>query len=138
VTRTQAGTKITLQVIRNGRKMDLTVTIGDQPGPAKTASVDRAADYALAGLEVQSLDSRMARELGLQGKPQGVVVVGVEPDSGAERAGIVQGDVIHEINRKPVKSVKDFEQIASEVKKDEQVLMLINRRGNSLFVTVKV
>jgi serine protease Do len=138
VTRAQAGAKVTLQVVRNGRKVDLTVTIGEQPGPTKTASLDRAADYALAGLEVESLDSRTARELGLQGKAQGVVVVGVEPDSGAERAGIVQGDVIREINRKPVKSMKDFERIASEVRKDEQVLMLINRRGNSLFVTVKV
>jgi serine protease Do len=79
----------------------------------------------------------MARELGLSGKTHGVVVVGVEPASLADRAGMAQGDVIREINRQPVRSVKDYEKIASGLKKDEPALLLINRRGASLFITVK-
>jgi serine protease Do len=51
---------------------------------------------------------------------------------------LVQGDVIREINRKPVKSVQDYEKIASGLKKDQGVLLLINRRGASLFISVKV
>ena len=79
----------------------------------------------------------MGRELGLSAKAQGVVVVDVQPDSQADRAGVAQGDVIREINRQPVKSVKDYEKIAANVKKDQDVLLLINRRGSSLYVTVK-
>jgi serine protease Do len=79
----------------------------------------------------------MARELGIAGKASGVVVVGVELGSLADRAGVAQGDVIREINRQPVKSVKDYEKVASSLKKDESALLLINRRGASLFVTVK-
>jgi serine protease Do len=94
-------------------------------------------ENALAGMEVQNLDRQLARELGLSGKVQGVVVVNVEPDSQADRAGLAQGDVIQQINRHPVKSVKDYEKIAAGLKKDQQALLLINRRGASLFITVK-
>jgi len=50
---------------------------------------------------------------------------------------LAQGDVIKEINRQPIKSVRDYEKIVSNLKKDESVLLLINRRGTALFITVK-
>jgi serine protease Do len=87
---------------------------------------------------VQDLDKDTAKELGIKGKAQGVVVTGVEPDSGADKAGLMPGDVIREINRQPVKSVKEFEKVSSTVKKGDNVLMLINRRGNALFLSAKV
>jgi serine protease Do len=138
VTRTPVGTKVPVKVLRNGHQMELTVTVGEQPGQVKMASADHTVEHALAGLEVQSLDPRTAQELGLKGKTQGVLVVGVEPDSTADRAGIIQGDVIREINKQPIKSMKDFEKAASDLKKNQNVLLLINRRGNSLFLSVKV
>jgi serine protease Do len=138
VTRTPVGTKATLKIIRDGHEQELTVTIGEQSETARVASADSSLmENALAGVEVQSLDRQIARELGLSGKVQGVVVVNVEPDSQADRAGLAQGDVIREINRHPVKSVRDFEKIAGNLKKDESALLLINRRGTSLFITVK-
>ncbi|HKU53191.1 MAG TPA: PDZ domain-containing protein, partial [Nitrospira sp.] len=59
-------------------------------------------------------------------------------DSGAEKAGLMPGDVIREINRQPIKSVKDFEKASSDVKKGGNVLILVTRRGNSLFLSAKV
>jgi serine protease Do len=137
VTRTAVGTKALLKIIRDGHEQELTVTIGEQSEAAKVASTDPSMENALAGMEVQNLDRQLARELGLSGKVQGVVVVNVEPDSQADRAGLAQGDVIQQINRHPVKSVKDYEKIAAGLKKDQQALLLINRRGASLFITVK-
>jgi len=137
VTRTPVGTKATLKVIRDGREQEVTVTIGEQSETVKVASADSSMENALAGVAVQSLDLQTARELGLHGKVQGVVVVNVEPDSLADRAGLAQGDVIKEINRQPIKSVRDYEKIVSNLKKDESVLLLINRRGTALFITVK-
>ena len=137
VTHTPVNTKATLKIIRDGREQEVTVTIGEQAGTVKVASADFSTENALAGLEVQSLDLQAARELGLHGKVQGVVVVNVEPDSLADRAGLAQGDVIKEINRQPIKSVRDYEKIVSNLKKDESVLLLINRRGTALFITVK-
>jgi len=137
VTRTPVGTEATLTFIRDGLEQEVTVTVGEQAETAKVASADSSMENVLAGVEVQSLDLQTARELGLRGKAQGVVVVNVEPDSLADRAGLAQGDVIKEINRQPIKSVRDYEKIVSTLKKDESALLLINRRGSSLFITVK-
>ena len=48
------------------------------------------------------------------------------------------GDVIREINRKPVTSMKDYDRVASDLKKGQNVLVLINRRGASLYLSAKV
>src|SRR2546427_629176 len=139
VTRTPIGTKAAVKVARNGNEMDLTVTIGEQPDSTKVAMAEQgSSDHPLAGVAVQELDRQTARELGFTKKTQGVVVMDVEPDSPASQAGLTSGDVIREIHRQPVKSLKDYEKITSSLKKDQQVLLLINRKGASLFLTVKV
>ena len=139
VTRTPVGSKVPVTVIRDGREREVTVTVNEQPDTTKIAKVETGeADYAFAGVAVQDLDQETARELGLKGKAQGVVVTKVDPESGAQKAGLMPGDVIKEINRQPVKSVKDFEKMSSGVKKGDNVLILINRRGNSLFLSAKV
>ncbi|HEY7531360.1 MAG TPA: DegQ family serine endoprotease, partial [Nitrospiraceae bacterium] len=138
VTRTTVGTKVPVTVIRDGHEKKLTVTIGEQPETARMAKAQtEQADYAFAGVAVQDLDRETAKELGIKEK-HGVVVTNVEPDSGADKAGLMPGDVIREINRQPVKSVKDFEKASAGVKKGESVLILINRRGSSLFLSAKV
>ena len=139
VTKTVVGTKVTVRVIRDSHEKDLTVTIGEQPETTKTAKAEIGeTDYAFAGVAVQDLDRDTAKGLGIKGKGQGVVVTAVEPDSSAEKAGVMRGDVIREINRQPVKSMKDFEKVSSGLKKGEHVLILIDRRGNALFLSAKV
>ena len=139
VTKTIVGSKVPMKILRDGREKDLNVTIAEQPGDPKIAKAEGdEKEYAFAGVAVQNLDGDTAKELGLKGKTQGVVVTSVEPESGADKAGLMPGDVIREINRQPVKSVKEFEQVSSGVKKGENVLILINRRGASLFLSAKV
>jgi serine protease Do len=139
VTKTTVGSKVALKVLRDGHEKDLAVKVGELPGEMKMAKAEADdKEYAFAGVAVQDLDRDTAKELGLKGKAQGVVVTSVEPDSGAEKAGLMPGDVIREINRQPVKSVKEFEKVSSAVKKGENVLILINRRGASLFLSAKV
>ena len=139
VTRTPVGSKVSIKIMRDSREKELPITIGEQPDTVKTAKAESGEkDYAFAGVAVQDLDKDTAKELGIKGKAQGVVVTAVEPDSGADKAGLMPGDVIREINRQPVKSVKEFEKVSSTVKKGDNVLMLINRRGNALFLSAKV
>ena len=138
VTQTPIGSKVQITVMRDGREQTLHATVGDQPDAVQVAKADSSdAEHALAGVSVRSLNPREARELGLSGKTQGVLVVGEEPDSKAERAGLTEGDVITEINRHPVKSIQDFERVAGDLKKDQSGLLLIYRRGAALFLTVK-
>lgn len=137
VTRTSVGTNVSLKIIRDSRERELAVQVGEQPGETKTAKAERAGtDAALSGLTVEDFDQEMARELGVKEK-RGVVVTKVEPESGAERAGLLPGDVIRAINRQPIGSVKDFEKATSDVKKGNNILMLVNRRGNALFLSVQ-
>ena len=139
VTGTPVGTKVPVTVMRDGHEKELMITIGEQPDTIQTAKAEAGeTDYAFAGVAVQDLDKDQAKELGIKGKVQGVVVTSVEPDSGADKAGIMPGDVIREINRQPVKSVKEFEKVSSTFKKGDNVLILINRRGNALFLSAKV
>ncbi|MBL8073109.1 MAG: DegQ family serine endoprotease [Nitrospira sp.] len=139
VTKTPVGTKVSLKVMRDGRARELMVKVGEQPDQEKIAKVETSqGDYGLAGISVEDLDQETARELGFIGKPQGVIVTKIEPDSGAERAGLMPGDVIRELNRQPVKSVKDFAKVSSDLKKGDNVLILVNRRGSSLFLSSKV
>ncbi|HVG02681.1 MAG TPA: DegQ family serine endoprotease [Nitrospira sp.] len=139
VTRTAVGSKAMMKVMRDGHEKEVTVTIGELPENPQIAKAEMgSSDQGLAGLAVQELDRETAQELGLKGKPQGVVVTSVEPDSEAERAGLMPGDVIREINRKPVASMKDYDRVASDLKKGQNVVVLINRRGASLYLSAKV
>jgi serine protease Do len=139
VARSMVGAKAPLQIVRDGKPVTLTVTVGEQTDSSRVAKADRGGDGSvLAGVDVQSLDRETAKELGVKGAAQGVVVTSVEPDSRAERAGLQRGDVIREINRQPIRSVKDYEQIGSSLKKDQNALLLIERRGASLFLSVKI
>jgi serine protease Do len=139
VTRAAVGSKATMKIMRDGHEKEMTVTIGELPDNPQIAKADMgSSDQGLAGLAVQELDRETAQELGLKGNPKGVVVTSVEPDSEAERAGLMPGDVIREINRKPVASMKDYDRVASDLKKGQNVLVLINRRGASLYLSAKV
>jgi serine protease Do len=139
VTRSAVGSKATVKVMRDGHEKEVSVTIGELPDTQQVAKVESGpSDQPLAGLAVQDLDRETAQELGLKGKLQGVVVTSVDPESEAERAGLMPGDVIREINRKPVTSMKDYDRVASDLKKGESMLVLINRRGASLYLSAKV
>jgi serine protease Do len=139
VTRSAVGSKATVKVMRDGHEKDLSVTIGELPENQQVAKAETgSSDQPLAGLAVQELDRETAQELGLKGKLQGVVVTAVDPESEAERAGLMPGDVIRELNRKPVASMKDYDRVASDLKKGQNVLVLINRRGASLYLSAKI
>jgi len=139
VTRSAVGSKATVKVMRDGHEKDLSVTIGELPENQQVAKAEPgSSDQPLAGLAVQELDRETAQELGIKGKLQGVVVTSVDPESDAERAGLMPGDVIREINRKPVASMKDYDRVASDLKKGQNVLVLINRRGASLYLSAKI
>jgi serine protease Do len=139
VTRSAVGSKAAVKVTRDGQEKDLSVTIGELPDNQQVAKTETgSSDQLLAGLAVQELDRDTAQELGLKGKLQGIVVTNVEPESEAERAGLMPGDVIREINRKPVTSMKDYDRVASDLKKGQNVLVLINRQGASLYLSAKV
>jgi len=133
VAETPPGTTVRLSVLRDKKPLDLTITIGELPKELTKASRDGSGkgDHALAGLTVEN-----ARQSGRSKASSGVVVTDIEPESSAERAGLQKGDVIHEINRKPVKDVKDFERLTSQLAPRSRVLLLVKRGNSTIFLPI--
>ena len=90
----------------------------------------------LSGLTVEALTDEMKNQLKLPGQTAGVVVKEVRPGSAAADAGLQQGDVIQEVNRSVINNLSDYQNIASQIEKKSLVVLLLNRRGNNLFVAV--
>jgi serine protease Do len=83
---------------------------------------------------VENVTARTARQLGLPETASGVVVTQIDPSSEAADSGLRRGDVIQEVNRKPVRNVEDFQNALRNSK--DQTLLLVNRQGNSLYLAV--
>jgi len=84
---------------------------------------------------VQNLTPELARRLGSK-NDTGVAVTRVEPGSPADEAGIQTGDIIREVNRKPVKNAEDLLQKVEQAKDQNNILLLVQRGQNNLFAAV--
>ena len=77
----------------------------------------------------------MARQRGLK-EASGVMVVGVQPGSPAERAGLQRGDVIREVNRQTVQSVQEVRDAIAKADDQDAVALLVKRNQGSVFVAM--
>jgi serine protease Do len=89
------------------------------------------------GMTVEELTPELAKNLGLTER-SGIVVVQVEDDSPAAAAGLRPGDVILEIDQGSVKSLEDFNSKIEKYKEGDTILLLVKRRGATVFLTLKV
>jgi serine protease Do len=134
VANTAPGEEHSLKVLRNDEALTLKVTIGELPSDLQQAQ-SSTYEGALRGISVQDITPEIEKKLNIPGRVRGVIVSDVEEDSLA--AGVLmQGDIIQEINRKRVGSVKEYQEAAAGIKKDENILLLVYRGGSSLFITL--
>ena len=101
----------------------------------KKAEVAKAPTGKKLGIAVQNLTPEIAKGMGLK-NDAGVVITQVEPGSPASEAGLQTGDVIREVDRKPVKDVDDFVQKVEKTKDQDTVLLFVQRGQNNLFAAV--
>lgn len=137
----RAGSSVTLDVVRAGRPLQIKVQ--PEPWPEETltasnrrASAPRPAEATGLGLTVKPMTPELAREMNLDYQP-GAVVTAVEPDSLAEARGIQHGDLITEINQKPVASLRDFNNALNEADLRQGVTVHLLREGVSRLVILK-
>jgi serine protease Do len=128
------GKMIALKLSREGKVMERSLKVGemDEKGEVAKASTSQPS----LGITVQNITPEIARGLGLK-KSGGVVVTQVESGSPADEAGLQTGDVIREVNRKPVKNADDFLQKIEKIKGQDNILLLVQRGENRLFAAVK-
>ena len=144
VARTQVGKQMDIVVLRNGERKTLGIELGERPsdevlakgGPGMVPPSMKPPDNVLAGITVEPLTAEKRQQLNLPEDTKGVVVAKVEPGSAVETAGLQVGDLIQEVSREVIKNLDDYQRIASKISKEELVVLLLNRRGNNLFVAV--
>jgi serine protease Do len=132
VARVKPGTTVQLKVLREGKQVSLPLTVGELKDNEIVAS---SPDNDM-GLTVQPVTPDIAQSLGLE-RAEGLVVASVKPGSAAEEAGLRSGDVITQINRRPVKSLAEYNREIARNEKGKAVLFLVRRGQSSLFLALK-
>jgi serine protease Do len=141
---TAPGTQIKLTVLRDGNSQELTATLdefsvenakSEKPGSQNEEVPGKSNDGGKLGLSLQPLNAQISRELELPADTKGLVVMDVDPDGAAAEVGVSRGDVITEINRQPVKTL-DEAQSAIEKSGSKPILLLVSRKGQTVFLTV--
>jgi len=132
----EPGTAVKLRVLREGRERAIKVKLGELvQGQVAARSVPQQEEKF--GLRVQELTDELARQLKYEGE-RGVVVVEVRPGSAADRAGLERGDLVQEVNRRPVESVRDFQKAIGETEGKETILLLVRRGEYTQFVALRL
>jgi serine protease Do len=121
--------------LRNGQKKTITIETAKRQDDRLIARQQSQEPTGEFGLGLRALDPETARRLGYGADEKGVLITGVKPDSKAASIGFQQGDLIKEINRTPVKSVRDFRKQMDKLKKGNEVRMLL-KRGQTGFVAM--
>jgi len=139
---TPPGRTVTLKIWRRGNEQELRATLEEfiplQP-PAQANQEDSPesrSNTGSLGLAVQTLTPELTQEFGVTAGSQGLVVVAIEQSGPAADAGIQRGDVIEQVNQQPVRTVEEI-RYAVQLSGSAPVLLLVNHRGTTLFVTVK-
>ena len=140
VGRTRVGTEVPVQILRDGKAITLEVRTDELPeeealklGSAAPATPKTASDVRL-GISISDLTDEQREALEV--RDQGVVVT--EVDQGpAQRAGVRKGDVILMLNNTKVHNSDEFRTIAGELPVGRAVSVLVQRRGNPIFLALK-
>ncbi|HWN94947.1 MAG TPA: DegQ family serine endoprotease, partial [Methylomirabilota bacterium] len=131
VSQTPPNTKVNLKVIRDGKEQKIAATLGELPKqripglPDTTEEQSQNNSEALDGVEVTDLDARTRRQAGIPQSVQGALVTAVEPSSTAAEAGLRQGDVILEINRRKVRNAQEAIDMSARLKNDQSILLRV-------------
>jgi serine protease Do len=135
VAKTPAGEEATVTLRRDGKTQKVPVTIGKLPSERVTSEESSPAGQSQWGLQLQDVTPQMARQRGLA-EASGVMVMGVQSGSPAERAGLQRGDIIREVNRHPVQSVQEVRDAIAKAEHQDSLVLLVKRGQGSLFVAM--
>ena len=137
VAETPVGKDVPVTVLRNGGEHQISVKIAKLQ--SEKAEIEKSSQPTQGkwGLQLQDLTPQMAERLGLKAG-QGIAVVGVQNGSPAERAGIHEGDIILEVNRQPVHSVKEARLVIGKEGGKDSLLLLVKRDNGTFYAGLTI
>jgi len=138
IAQTIPGTTVVLDIVRDGKPVELKVKIGEQPDDFGIAAQGSSDQNPLSpfGLVVQELTADLAEQLGYKGR-QGLVISEVEPGSPAAEIGLKSGFLIEEVQKVRVTSLEELRQVMEQSGASERVLLRVRVGQNSRYVVLK-
>ena len=132
------GTEVTLGIVRDGKKQDVKITLGQQPGNPNVVSSrgGEGQQTGKLGLGLADLTDELAQRFGVNAK-EGAVVVAVRPGSPAAQAGVRPGDVITRVDKENVTSAQQAGQDLARADLKKGIRLDITNREGSEFVFVQ-
>jgi len=134
IAETSPGTTVPLTVVRNGAERRLSVVVGTMPDQKRAAADPVPEAGKKLGVAIQEVNPEIARDLGIDRATSGVLIVAVQPDSPAADSGIQPGDIVQEVDHKPVKTASEFKNAVAS--SNPIILLSINRAGETVFMAV--
>src|SRR5213594_801396 len=122
------GTKVPVQILRDNKKREVTIELGELPREQTAARAgEEAPAPARLGFNVQNLTPEVAQQLGAE-NTEGVVVTQIDPRSDAYQAGVRRGMVIREVNHQEVSNTQNFRQAVEQAEQSKQMLLLVENQ----------
>lgn len=134
VANTAPGQEVELKIVREDKTETKKVTIGDLPAEMQKLSKGEY-NNLLRGVTVQDLTPEIYSRLNLPKRLKGVVVSDISGDSPAAMV-LMEGDVIQEINKLRITSVREYENVVSKIKPGDDILLYIFRNESALYITL--
>jgi serine protease Do len=132
VARVSPGTTVQVKVLRDGKETTLALTVGEMKENEVVASVQEGD----LGMSVQPVTPELAQRMDLD-RSEGLVITAVKRGSAAEEAGLRSGDVITQMNRRPVKNLADYNRELTASDQGKSILLLVRRGQASIFLALK-
>lgn len=127
---------VPVEIIRNGKKKTVKVTVGELEEEKPSKEEPDAAEPEL-GMTVKEITPEIARRFGLP-QTRGLIIFQVGRNTPAGEAGLRPGDIILEIDQIPIKSIKQYQKKLQTFKKGDTILFLVKRENTTIFLTLTV
>ena len=138
------GSNVTLSVFRNGKMEDVQIKLGEQPENMLASQNETTTPQAPAqksaealGMKLATPTDELATKYGLQDRPDGALVTAVTPRSPAEKAGLQPGDVITQVDRKPVKTAEDATGLITKHAGKAPILLYVTNSDGAHIVAIQ-
>jgi serine protease Do len=137
VSQDQPGQTIELGILRNGQPMTLSMKVGEYHKPGtEVADKESGAspqNTGKLGLAVDDLNQDVRQQLQVPAEVKGAAIANVRPGSPADDAGLQPGDVVVEVNRKPIASAEQFASAMHSTPQGKDILLLVWSKGNNSY-----
>lgn len=133
------GKKVDITFIREGqmKTVKVTLTKRDDTEENQLALSQSQEGFDEFGMSLSMLNGDNGSKFGYDSRVKGLVVTDLEPDSKAAQSGVRVGDLLVEVNHRPVEDINQYKGLLQQIQKGASVQLLFIR-GNSSFIVVRM